>query len=603
MKKHKLHKDITYNPLQQESEKHIDSDCNLVVLAPTSSGKTIVAEQFILKELEAGKKAIYLSPLKALTNEKLLAWSHWPYSHVAITSDHSNKPRSMVEQLILMTTEALDSRSRSMKGWLKKVGVVVVDEAHLLSASRRGDATEVGLTRFSQNNQDARLILLSATIPNAQELGEWLTVLNGKPTEVIETEWRPVVQEHHLVYAADREWYFNDAVVKQAQEIRREHPDKQLLVFVHAIGKGRTLADRLGCPFHYSKVSKEQRYELEEAFKAKKLMTMVSTSTLAYGVNLPADFGVIAGAHRGPVMVDAQDIKQMAGRIGRYGLSEKGTIYYVFKRKYANQMWHEIKNIPSVNSVLHERLYFHITSFVAREYMQREEIDAFVAKTLEAHQGKVDVDEALDVLLQYQILYKEGEELIPSSLARASAMMYVDPIDLYHLRENLSHRPMTPTLIAQAFARLPSYEVPTYVPDDIGEILEMPYGQQTNIATCLRTWLRGKEISGTIATIIMPYISDIERWMSALAIAGGNKEYLKSLTLMIVNGVPELLLDLVGIPRVGRKRAMGLYKLGIKTPDDILNNPRKAANILGKKTFAAVKGHIETPEGKILIAF
>lgn len=604
--KHKLHEKIDYNPLQIETEKYIDSDCNLVVLAPTSSGKTIVAEQYILKVLEAGQKAIYLSPLKALTNEKLLAWSQWPFSHVAITSDHANKPRPMTEQLILMTTEALDSRSRGMKSWLTKVGVVVVDEAHLLSSPKRGDATEVGVTRFTANNPDARIIFLSATIPNAQELGEWLTVLNGKPTEVVETDWRPIKQEHHLVIADNKEWYFNDKVVNTARQIRASYPDKQLLVFVHAVGKGHTISKQLACPFHYSKVNKEDRHKLEEAFKDKKIMTMVSTSTLAYGVNLPADFGVIAGAHRGPVYVEPQDIKQMAGRIGRYGLSESGTIYYVFKREYHREMWKAIHDIPAIKSVLKQRLYFHITSFVARENMQIDEIMNFSHRTLSAYQGliaKIDVEEAIDVLLQYGILQRSGENLLATALAKASALMYVDPLDLYYLKKNLKERPMTPTPIAIAFASIPSLEVPTYVPDDIGEILEMPFGQQTNIATCLRTWLNGKELEGVAPTIIFPYIADMDRWMGALGIAGMNRAYLKALSLMILNGVPEFLLELVDLPRVGRKRAMGLYNVGIKSKDDLLKNERKGKNVLGNKTYDYVKSFIAAPEGKIVISF
>ena len=164
-------KGLTYNPLQRLTWPFVEEDCNLVVLAPTSSGKTIVAEQFMLPTLESGRKALYLSPLKALTNEKLHAWADVPYKRVAFTSDHSRPGVTVNEQLILMTTECLDSKTRGARRWLRSIGTLVSDESHMLSMYGRGDAFEIGLTRFAQINPEARIIFLSATIPNADELG------------------------------------------------------------------------------------------------------------------------------------------------------------------------------------------------------------------------------------------------------------------------------------------------------------------------------------------------------------------------------------------------------------------------------------------------
>jgi len=69
-----FHSNITYNPLQKETLKYMNSDVNLVVMAPTSSGKTYVAEQFLFTAIKEKKKGIYLSPLKALTEEKKRSW-------------------------------------------------------------------------------------------------------------------------------------------------------------------------------------------------------------------------------------------------------------------------------------------------------------------------------------------------------------------------------------------------------------------------------------------------------------------------------------------------------------------------------------------------
>jgi len=202
----KYHKDkeITYNPLQSLTEQFVSKDCNLVVLAPTSSGKTIVAEQFMIPTIEEGRKALYLSPLKALTSEKLKSWEDIPFSKVAFTSDHSRPGITVPQKLILMTTECLDSKTRGARQWLRSIGCLVADEAHMLSMPRRGDAFEIGLTRFSSINPSSRIIFLSATIPNADELGDWLTTLNGKPTEVVKTDWRPIEQEHFFIKGPSR---------------------------------------------------------------------------------------------------------------------------------------------------------------------------------------------------------------------------------------------------------------------------------------------------------------------------------------------------------------------------------------------------------------
>jgi replicative superfamily II helicase len=332
------HTNITYNPLQLETAKYVSDDCNLVVLAPTSSGKTIVAEQYIGPTLSKGEKAIYLSPLKALTNEKLLDWQHKVPSIVAITGDHMTKPRPITESLILMTTEALDSKSRGHQSWLKKAGVIVSDESHLLSSPGRGDAFEVGLTRFAKINPDARIIFLSATIPNTAVLAEWLTKLNGKPTKVVETEWRPVEQEYHLVKVPDYHWDFIAKVKEEIAKVKKAHRGKQFLIFVHTVNMGNILSKALKCPFHYSKIPMEERHRIEEGYRKKSIQTLVCTSTLAYGLNLPADVGIIVGAHRGPMMVDPADLKQEAGRVGRYGLSEKGYVYFLFPRRYADEV-------------------------------------------------------------------------------------------------------------------------------------------------------------------------------------------------------------------------------------------------------------------------
>lgn len=600
------HKELTYNPLQLETAKYLEEDCNIVCLSPTSSGKTIVAEQYIAPVLQAGQRAIYLSPLKALTNEKLENWSlklqPSGASLQAVTGDHHNVATPITSDLVLMTTEALDSKTRGMQQWLKKAGVVVSDESHLLASPKRGDAFEVGLVRFAQINPDARLIFLSATIPNAQELADWLTVLNGKPTQVVHTDWRPVEQEYHLHYLPEKPWEFNEEAVSEIVKIQKNYPDSQILIFVHTVAMGNRISKCLKCPFHYSKIEKDKRHRVEDGFRNGSIRTLVATSTLAYGLNLPADVGVIVGAYRGPMRVDATDLKQEAGRIGRYGLSERGYIHFLFPSDTADTLYDEVLQTPDIQSVLPDRLYFHITSFIAREYMQREKIFSFLQKTLASRQTTLWIEEAIKLLCQYDIIYDESSGLRPSPVGRGAALLYLDPIDLYFWRENFSNRPMTPTAIAMAYAMVPSNYVHTFVPRDLKDQIDLGYGQATLIATCLRDWLAGKPMEGLLTVIVPPIIKDIDRLLSGLKVAGMDKSYLDMLSLLIKNGVHPQVIDLISLKGVGRKRAFSLYEKGITSQQDILDNPKLASNILGAKTYRQVEAEISAP-GKTYLNF
>jgi helicase len=598
-----MHELIEYNPLQRETIKFVEEDCNLVVLAPTSSGKTIVAEQFILPVLEKGGKAIYLSPLKALTQEKLDEWKPWGFPTVAMTGDHETKARPIVEQLILMTTEALDSKSRGARQFLKDAQVIVCDETQLLAVSGRGDAFEVGLTRFALLNSSARIIFLSATMPNAQELGDWLTSLNGKHTNVVETDWRPVEQEHILVkIPADTPWEFTSQAMAKVGEIVRRHPASQILAFVHSVNNGEKIAHTFRWPFHYSKIDKDTRHLYEDNYRTKKTMRMVATSTLAWGVNFPCDVGIIFGGHRGPTLVDAFDIKQMAGRIGRYGMAEKGIVYYLFMEEYADELYRQLSEMPPIISRLPERLYFHVVSFIAREGMQREEVKKFLSRTLAGRQMPINADEAIDKLIQYgSLTVMPDGVLVATALGKAAAMMYVDPIDLYFLRKNLASKPMSPRLIAEALISVPSMEAHTYVPRTLQEPIIFPFGKQTVYATYLRDWLEGQDIGAAAGVVIQPYVKDFERTIAALRMTAFDPAYLESMYMLLKYGVGKHLIELVSIEGIGRKRALALHKSGIKTKADFLEKQNLARNIVGINTYAKARFSLTNKNPKAIL--
>ena len=281
--------------------------CNLIVTTPTSSGKTAMAEMVVARQLATGRRAVYVSPLKAVTSEKHQEWTdaQHPFASrrlVIMTGDYQLGPKRLGElaaaDIVLMTSEMLDSRSRKGKGgaeaagWMAGVGAVVVDEAHLLGTDR-GPALEAGLMRFTERCPASRVVLLSATMPNARQVESWLTVLNGMPTVTVDLPWRPVeLRMHWLGYEHSGNPRVRDERFDAVREIVLRHRDEGgTLVFVHAKRMGREMQEMLrragvACEFHSGELYKETRRDIESRFRSGDLRVLISTSTLAWGCNL-----------------------------------------------------------------------------------------------------------------------------------------------------------------------------------------------------------------------------------------------------------------------------------------------------------------------------
>ena len=164
---------------------------SLLVCTPTASGKTLIGEIAALNNIIAQKgKAIYIVPLKALANEKFKEFKK-RYSHlvkIALSiGDTDSADSYLIEyDLIITTSEKLDSLIRHHTPWLKYVKTVIIDEIHLLNDPGRGPTLEILITILKDILKNVQLIGLSATIGNPEELSDWL---NAK---LIKDDWRPV---------------------------------------------------------------------------------------------------------------------------------------------------------------------------------------------------------------------------------------------------------------------------------------------------------------------------------------------------------------------------------------------------------------------------
>jgi ATP-dependent RNA helicase HelY len=187
------------DPFQRRAVAAIDAGDSVLVAAPTGAGKTVVAEHAVAAALAGGGKAFYTTPIKALSNQKFadLARRHGAERVGLLTGDNSINGDAPV---VVMTTEVLRNMIYARSSALDGLQFVVLDEVHYLQDTYRGPVWEEVIIHLAP---EVRLVCLSATVSNADEVAEWLTTVRGQTTLVLEEE-RPV-ELRHLYLAGDRQ--------------------------------------------------------------------------------------------------------------------------------------------------------------------------------------------------------------------------------------------------------------------------------------------------------------------------------------------------------------------------------------------------------------
>lgn len=187
--------DFALDPFQRRAIDAIDLGRSVLVAAPTGSGKTVVAEHAVACALRDGGKAFYTTPIKALSNQKYteLARRHRSDRVGLLTGDNAINGDAPI---VVMTTEVLRNMVYARSSALRGLQYVVLDEVHYLQDAYRGPVWEEVIIHLPA---DVRLVCLSATVSNAEELAEWISTVRG-PTEAVIEERRPVeLQNLYLV--------------------------------------------------------------------------------------------------------------------------------------------------------------------------------------------------------------------------------------------------------------------------------------------------------------------------------------------------------------------------------------------------------------------
>ncbi|KAG6687042.1 hypothetical protein I3842_11G050800 [Carya illinoinensis] len=417
-----LYKFSHFNPIQTQTF-HVlyHTDNNVLLGAPTGSGKTISAELAMLHlfNTQPDMKVIYIAPLKAIVRERMNDWKKRLVAQlgkemVEMTGDYTPDLMALLSaDIIISTPEKWDGISRNWhsRSYVKKVGLMILDEIHLLGADR-GPILEVIVSRMryisSQTERAVRFVGLSTALANAGDLADWLGVgetglFNFKPSV------RPVPLEVHIQgYPGKFYCPRMNSMNKPAYAAICTHsPTKPVLIFVSSRRQTRLTALDLiqfaasdeqsrqflnmleealqmvlsqitdqnlrhtlqfGIGLHHAGLNDKDRSLVEELFANNKIQVLVCTSTLAWGVNLPAHLVIIKGTEyydgKAKRYVDfpITDILQMMGRAGRPQFDQHGKAVILVhepKKSFYKKFLYE--PFP-VESSLKEQLHEHINA-------------------------------------------------------------------------------------------------------------------------------------------------------------------------------------------------------------------------------------------------
>lgn len=411
-----------FNPMQTmvfHSLYH--SNVSTFVGSPTGSGKTIVAELAIWNAFKQfpGSKVVYIAPMKALVRERVDDWRKkiTPVTGdkvVELTGDSVPDPRDVRDATIVVTTpEKFDGISRNWltRKFVQNVSLVIMDEIHLL-ASDRGPILEMIVSRMnyisSQTKKPVRLLGMSTAVSNAFDMASWLGVkengLYNFPSSV-----RPVPLKMYIDGFPDNLNFcpLMKTMNKPAfMAIKQHSPEKPVLIFVASRRQTRLTAldlihlcgmednprrflnidDEEELQYYISKVSDEtlklslqfgiglhhagliekDRAISHELFQRSKIQILIATSTLAWGVNLPAHLVIIKGTQffdakiEGYRDMDLTDILQMMGRAGRPAFDTSGTAI-IYTKESKKMFYKHFLNVGfPVESSLHKVLDDHM---------------------------------------------------------------------------------------------------------------------------------------------------------------------------------------------------------------------------------------------------
>lgn len=368
----------SFTPPQREAlEKGLLNMVNMVVVAPTASGKTLIGEIALVNAVIKGMKGLYATPLKALAYEKYEEFKFWEKYGIKVGLSVGDYVVTQEEienlnkfDIIVSTYERLDSITRKKPKWINRVGIVVIDEMHMLGDVSRGHIVEMIAMRAK--NLGIQILALSASIGNPEDIAKWLNAV------LIKSDWRPVKLYEVIAYKNKSrngygwimiiptevnnmsipstiddltKYWIEKAVSDNFNVLEFKYSRKAVeeLAYTYAPILCKLLPDdakhelevfaknfqeilhdfeyeklypliRCGVSYHHAGLSSNARRFIEKAFRDRLIKYLTATPTLAMGVNLPARVVIINTRYfdgRSTKKISVLEYKQLSGRAGR----------------------------------------------------------------------------------------------------------------------------------------------------------------------------------------------------------------------------------------------------------------------------------------------
>ncbi|RDW65861.1 putative DEAD/DEAH box DNA helicase (Mer3) [Aspergillus mulundensis] len=395
-------------------------DDNVVLAAPTGSGKTVVMELAICRLLNTLKdeqfKVVYQAPTKSLCSERFRDWNRKFHSlglqcaELTGDTEHSQLRHVQNSQIIITTPEKWDSITRKWKDHsrlMQLVKLFLIDEVHTLKEAR-GATLEAVVSRMKSFGSNVRFVALSATIPNSEDIATWLgrnATSQHVPAhrEHFGEEFRPVkLQKFVYGYQSlGNDFAFDKLLTSKLADIIGTHSAKKpIMIFCCTRNSAVTTAKELtklwnmsnhparlwkapyklipvsneelkktttaGVAFHHAGLDSADRNQVETGFLEGKVSIICCTSTLAVGVNLPCHLVIIKGTVNWQENCSQEysdlEIMQMLGRAGRPQFDDSAVAVILTRKERVNHYEKLVSGSESLESCLHLNLIDHLNA-------------------------------------------------------------------------------------------------------------------------------------------------------------------------------------------------------------------------------------------------
>ena len=459
-----------------------------------------------------GGTALYIVPLRALASEKQAEFEQFEQYGLDVgvsTGNYESDGGWLADKdIVVATSEKVDSLVRNDAPWLEDLTCVVSDEVHLVDDAERGPTLEVTLAKLRRINPDMQTVALSATIGNAEALAEWLDA------ELVDSDWRPISlkkgvhygQALHLEDGSQAELPVRNNEKQTAAIVRDTlDDDGSTLVFVNSRRNAEAAAGRLanvtrealtpeerdqladvaaeirdvsdtetsddladavadGAAFHHAGLASGHRELVEDAFRDRLLKVVSATPTLAAGVNTPSrrvvvrDWRRYDGTAGGMQPLSVLEVHQMMGRAGRPGLDPYGeaiipaSSHDELDELFERYVWADPEPVRS-KLAAEPALRTHLLATVASGFARsRSGLLEFLEQTLYASQ--TDESGRLERVVDDVLTYLERNDFLEREAPRASDSASEEDTDSQASETDAGETELSATSLGHTVSRL-----------------------------------------------------------------------------------------------------------------------------------------------------